>query len=277
MLTRAWQALLKGLTEVQAAPAPQKAMEMVVIRLIHAAGLPTPDEAIRALRGDAGPATTGGPAAPPPAVPDPPRAHRPDPVSDAVPRAGGGPAPAAAAQAVAPTVDVDPQPPAPPVAATADNDDGDADAALPADFAALVTLLEDDGDPELWSRLQTDVRLVRYTPGRLEFNPLPQAPRDLASRLMAALKARTGTRWAVSVSNAPGQPTLMEQREAAEAEALNAAADHPLVRATLEAFPGARLAGVVRVFDPVDPAGPSDDAAAPDLDPEEIRDDEEPW
>ncbi|NBC31279.1 MAG: DNA polymerase III subunit gamma/tau, partial [Alphaproteobacteria bacterium] len=42
LLTRTWQVLLKGLGEVQAAPRPEAALEMVIIRLIHSAGLPTP-------------------------------------------------------------------------------------------------------------------------------------------------------------------------------------------------------------------------------------------
>ncbi|MCB9959910.1 MAG: DNA polymerase III subunit gamma/tau [Rhodospirillaceae bacterium] len=276
VLTRAWQALLKGLAEVQAAPSPHKALEMVVIRLIHAAGLPTPDEAVRAL-GAAPPAgeTSGAPrpqSGGPPT--DRPRALGPTPVA--------APAAAAATQpeqrrepALAPT-------PAPPPPAVAEVSTG---TQMPGDFPAVVALLGAD-DPELSARLQTDIRLVRFAPRRIEFNPLPHAPRDLASRLMTALNARTGERWAVLVSSEPGEPTLAEQRKAADAKALDAAAEHPLVRAALETFPGARLSKIVQVFDVGAEAAasgdPEEDAAATDdppsdPDPEETREHEEPW
>src|SRR5690606_20304197 len=44
VLSRAWQMLLKGITEVQGASRPAVAAEMVLIRLAHAATLPTLDE-----------------------------------------------------------------------------------------------------------------------------------------------------------------------------------------------------------------------------------------
>ncbi|MDX1485964.1 MAG: DNA polymerase III subunit gamma/tau, partial [Alphaproteobacteria bacterium] len=41
-LARAWQMLLKGLGEVQSAPQPMKAAEMVLVRIAYGASLPTP-------------------------------------------------------------------------------------------------------------------------------------------------------------------------------------------------------------------------------------------
>ena len=49
-LTRAWSLLMKGMDETSRAPDPAAAAEMVLIRLCFAANLPTPDEALRALR-----------------------------------------------------------------------------------------------------------------------------------------------------------------------------------------------------------------------------------
>ncbi|MFD2226021.1 DNA polymerase III subunit gamma/tau, partial [Microvirga arabica] len=60
-LSRAWQILLKGIPEVQASNRPIAAAEMVLVRLAYAADLPTPDEALRALK-DGAPLPTGGPA-----------------------------------------------------------------------------------------------------------------------------------------------------------------------------------------------------------------------
>jgi DNA polymerase-3 subunit gamma/tau len=49
ILGRSWQMLLKGIAEVEASPRPLAAADMVLVRLTHAADLPTPDEVIRNL------------------------------------------------------------------------------------------------------------------------------------------------------------------------------------------------------------------------------------
>ena len=53
-LARAWQMLLKGIEETREASRPLAAADMVIVRLAHAADLPTPDEALRALKGNGG-------------------------------------------------------------------------------------------------------------------------------------------------------------------------------------------------------------------------------
>ena len=54
VLSRTWQMLLKGITEVQTATRPAAAAEMVLVRIAYAADLPTPDEAIRMLEQNGG-------------------------------------------------------------------------------------------------------------------------------------------------------------------------------------------------------------------------------
>src|SRR5690606_5671904 len=49
VLSRTWQMLLKGIQEVQGSSRPIAAGEMVLIRIAHAAHLPTLDEALKAL------------------------------------------------------------------------------------------------------------------------------------------------------------------------------------------------------------------------------------
>lgn len=65
VLSRAWQMLLKGIDEAGRAPDSAAAVEMVLIRLSHAADLPGPEEIIRALGGRA-PIRTGQPGTAPP-------------------------------------------------------------------------------------------------------------------------------------------------------------------------------------------------------------------
>lgn len=65
VLSRMWQMLLKGITEVQAATRPAAAAEMVLVRIAYVADLPTPDEAIKMLE------QNGGAARPQMAAPAP--------------------------------------------------------------------------------------------------------------------------------------------------------------------------------------------------------------
>src|SRR3954470_22194678 len=62
VLSRAWQMLLKGISEVEAAGRPLAAAEMVLVRMGYAADLPTPDEVIRSLAGGEGGSAGGGSA-----------------------------------------------------------------------------------------------------------------------------------------------------------------------------------------------------------------------
>lgn len=47
ILTRLWQMLLKGISEVKIAPSPLSALEMLLVRIAYSAQLPTPAEIIR--------------------------------------------------------------------------------------------------------------------------------------------------------------------------------------------------------------------------------------
>ena len=78
----------------------------------------------------------------------------------------------------------------------------------------------------------------------IELRPEPDAPRDLAAGLSRLLQDVTGRRWTIALSAEEGEPTIAQQGVAAEAARRSAAADHPLVRAILAAFPGATIGPV---------------------------------
>jgi len=93
----------------------------------------------------------------------------------------------------------------------------------------------------LHAHLLHSVHLVRFAPPVIELRPQAEAPRDLASKLAAMLSDTTGTRWTIAMSAASGEATIAEQGNAADTARKTAAADHPLVRAIMAAFPGARI------------------------------------
>jgi DNA polymerase-3 subunit gamma/tau len=212
-LARAWQMLLKGVGEVETAPDRRAAAEMVLIRLCHVADLPPPGDLVRRL-------TSGAPQSAGTAV-SPPTAGA------AVSPPAGGPTGGSmrAVAGGASVVAAEPAPAAPHLAS----------------FRDVVALVAERREAMLHAHLVHSVHLVRFVPPVIELRPQVDAPRDLASKLAALLTEATGTRWTIALSAAEGTPTLADQGSAADAARRSAAADHPLVRAIMEAFPGARI------------------------------------
>ena len=108
-------------------------------------------------------------------------------------------------------------------------------------FRDVVAWVGEQKEAMLHAHLLYSVHLVRFAPPVIEVRPQAEAPRDLAARLAALLSEHTGTRWTIAVSLDAGEPTIAEQGNAADTARKTAAADHPLVRAILAAFPGARI------------------------------------
>ncbi|KGJ04135.1 DNA polymerase-3 subunit gamma/tau [Paracoccus halophilus] len=223
VLTRLWQMLLKALDEVGQAPNAMMAAEMAIIRLTHVADLPDPEALIRKVQssvaaGEFGRANISAPQrqdAPRAVAPRAPVAARPD--------------GSAAAIAVSP----------------------DALAGFP-DFESVIELIRRMRDMKLLLDVEDHLRLVRYSPGRIEFQPGDRAPRDFAQRLAERLRGWTGgQRWAVSVVSEGGQPTISEQRSAREQAARARAMENPAVQAIFAAFPDAKITAIRPVPVPV--------------------------
>jgi DNA polymerase-3 subunit gamma/tau len=255
VLTRAWQMLLKGIEEVQTAPMPGQAAEMVLIRLAYVADLPVPAELVRQLSGGApvnAPSPPSGervgvrgPSAEAAPLPSPSHAFGAGPsLSPKLTEnwAGEGFAPASGGAAALPAVVAPASEPQESPAPRAEYD------AMPQNFAELIALFDKRREALIRSHLWSHVHLVAFEPGRIELRPQEAAPRDLANRLGQLLGEWTGARWVVAVSQAEGAPTLAED-EAQRASALrNEVAAHPLVRAVLDTFPGATIAAVRERF-----------------------------
>ncbi len=224
-LTRMWQMLLKALEEVSQAPNAMMAAEMAVIRLTHVADLPSPEELVRKLDGmtppprpPAGGGGGGAPAAQAPNAQATPRAPAGAPSGPSM-RGGGGQAVALA-------------------------DSPDMALARYGTFDAVVALIRHNRDVKLLVEVETGLRLARYAPGRIEFTPTEDAPRDLAARLAARLQGWTGVRWGVSVVNDATAPTIAETRDAARLAQEAAALKNPLVQAVKAAFPDAKFTAI---------------------------------
>lgn len=230
VLSRMWQMLLKGITEVQAATRPAAAAEMVLVRIAYVADLPTPDEAIKMLEQNGGgsPVLSGGSVA---------RSAPAAPVASAVPVrmptssppsfGGGGARPQMAAPAP------EPQVAAPALRVTS--------------FTQLVALAGQKRDIMTKSALEGDMRLVRFEEGRLEVALEPNASKTMISELARKFELWTGRRWTVIVSNEQGQPTLRSVNQAAKQEHARSAEADPRVQEVLSRFPGSKVVEVRRL------------------------------
>ena len=206
VLSRMWQMLLKGITEVQAATRPAAAAEMVLVRIAYVADLPTPDEAIKMLEQNGGgspvvsggSAARGGASAAPVASGAPVASAAPVRMPTSSPTAFGGGA--ARPQMAAPAPD--PQAAAPILRVTS--------------FTQLVALAGQKRDLMTKAALEADMRLVRFEEGRLEVALEPNASKTMITELARKFELWTGRRWTVIVSNEQGQPTLRSVNQAAK-------------------------------------------------------------
>ncbi|WP_439576121.1 DNA polymerase III subunit gamma/tau [Phreatobacter sp.] len=264
VLARAWQMLMKGIEEVGRSPRPLASAEMVLVRIAHAADLPTPDEALRLLASGPSPAPAGVPS-------------KGSSGSAEGGAAGGQPGPALAraarmvpAQQAAEMVPVARSTPAP--------------AAAPGlvlgSFAEAIALAGDRREVLLKGALERDVHLVRFEDGRLDFRPSASASPTLAGEIQKKLTEWTGRRWMVTVSAEEGEPTIRQVREAEQAERERGVRAHPAVQAVLARFPGAEIVAVRALGD----AGPDalvaaglDSAGAGDTAGEEGWEPIAPW
>lgn len=230
VLSRAWALLTKALPDIQTSPKPLAAAEMALIRFVHAADLPTPDEALRALRDSAG--QNGGNGTPAPSGGN-----------------NGG------ARAALPT-DNSPAPGRPVLAATGSEGgprmslraearaDAGSATAQPQSLSDIVALAEKHRELRLKADIERDLHLVRFEQGRITCRLADGAPRTLANDLSKKLQEWTGERWIVALSHEEGAPTIRAQKQASLDEEKSQAEHHPLVAAILKAAPGAKVVEV---------------------------------
>ncbi|MCV0395034.1 MAG: DNA polymerase III subunit gamma/tau [Rhizobiaceae bacterium] len=229
VLSRTWQMLLKAISEVDDAARPATAAEMALIRIAHAADLPTLDEAIRMATdaksaGDGGGARSrfsssdGGGAA---SVRGPSAVSSGGAAARRMPEAEGETAPLARLRQ-------------------------EPEAAVPvASLEDIVALAERHRDIKLNVSVKQYVRLVRIEPGQLVIGLAENAPGSLPTELSTRLREWTGRNWLVSLSrDEPGQRTLAEQEAGKRESALLDARSDPTVAAYLARFPGAKIIDV---------------------------------
>ena len=250
VLSRTWQMLLKGISEVEESGRPVQAAEMLLIRIAHAADLPALDEVLKSLeeggassspaRGDTPRPGNGGTTARSPAQADVVGSAR----GPVAPNGGATMRlvePAGRPEAAVQSQQVIEQPaPLVPVASIED----------------IIALADSHRDMQFKIMVKNCVRLVSLKPGRLEINLTENAPKTLLTDLSQKLSDWTGIRWMVSLSRETGSATIGEAETARRNSLLSDAKADPDVAAILARFPGARIIDV-RITGPAEQAEPA--------------------
>ena len=218
-LNRVWQMLLKAHDEARRAPDPKAAVEMALIRLCYAADLPSPEDALKAIREGApvggeprGPSGGGG-------------GH-------------GGGGSAATARQLAPQAMAAPALPS------------------PQSFDEVVALIDAKRDITLKLDVERFVRPISFRPGAITYEAAPGAPSNLSGRIVSRLKEWTGQPWLVATEGAGGGETAWEKEKREAAETRRQVEQDPFVRSVMEAFPGAEIVGLRQI--PVPEAQPDE-------------------
>lgn len=220
VLTRNWQMLLKGVSEVQQAFRPQQALEMVLIRLLYASDQPTPGDLLKQLKDGSITSAGGG-------MPSGGGAPRGTTVMTRA-ASGGGSVSAISAQS-APVVD--------------------ADTGLRISlnsFQDIVALFGEKREPLIQANIVNNVHLVKFARGHLALRLKDDAPQNLVGQMSDKLNLWTGERWVISLSREAGEPTLGEQRRAAAQNEQAEVEASPVVAEILKVFPGAKIAEITK-------------------------------
>ena len=259
VLARAWQMLLKGITEVEESGRPLAAAEMVLVRLAYAADLPTPDEVIRSLDGNGSApvprgAGNGGAASSAPSASAAPRFEGTRSDAPRLMRQGVRRAPRWRRRSRS-AIRFPRRPKRPRRCWRSST------------FEGLIALAVQKRDLSVKAALERDVRLVRCEDGRLDIALEPSAMKTLVNDLSDKFSRWTGRRWVVVVSREAAQPTVKSVLEAKQAELKTGVQADPLVQAVMSRFPGAKI---------VDVRAPDQIAALPAGDPDELPDEPPP-
>ena len=203
-LGRAWQLLLKGHGELGQAPNPAAACEMLIIRLTHAAQMPTPAELMRKI----------------PQTPNESTSQSPE---SSVPHSNTPVSPSQFAQE---------QP---------DLDQPNPAMMQLKSLTSIVDLAETNGEMLLAARIRNHVKLVSLVPGNLQIALAGAAPDQLAGDIARFLSQWTGQRWLVSLSEFDGEETLAEHQRKSDEKLRDTIASEPLVARIFDIFPGASI------------------------------------
>ena len=105
----------------------------------------------------------------------------------------------------------------------------------------VVNVLEQNGEMVFATQLRMFVHPVKIQEQSIELRLAENAPDRLSQDLSVKMKAATGKRWVVTISNQQGEPTLAQLADKATDDLRAHVMEQPLVKNIFQLFPDAKL------------------------------------
>ena len=229
ILSKVWQMLIKGISELAIAPVQIDALEMILIRIAYSANLPTPYELLNDVKKNS--SLVSYSAVPAVSV-----------RQESVPAEKknsnlSSPAPVAEVSATA----------------------GSAVFNKPED---LIEYMENHKKILAACALKQDVSIHEFRDGYIKMTADSKIDTDFLMNLHKILLEATGKEWKIDSSHGALGETIAAKERAAEEEYKRNISEYPLVKAILAEFKGAKIETLTRKFNNENSAGEEDDDTA---------------
>lgn len=218
VLSKIWQMLIKGISEINMAPSAVEALEMILLRVAYSASLPTPYEILNEVKKNSDLAGTGS--------------------------VYSGQSALLQNSAAAVPVSI------PPSGTEKKNDlTATVSAGETSGFNTvedLLRYLEGTKKALIEYSIKHDVCIREFSDGHIAMNIAPTIHQDFIMNLHKLLSEATGRQWEIEIIKGDlGETIADKEKSAAEATKKNVS-EYPLVKKILEEFKGAKIETVIR-------------------------------
>ena len=208
-LTRAWQILLKGIEEIRAAPNPDEAGSMILIRLAYSCNLPDPAALVKKIQASLEENKTT--------------------FNDSLEEKDDGKK--NTSEIINDLQEIN----------SIDNKTTFAEVNT---FEDLVEIFKTKGELLLHAQLLSCVHLISFEKGKLEISISGNTNNNIAKDISKFLKNWTGEDWVISIVDDQGTETLDHKNERKAQEEIENTKNTPEMQKVLKAFPNAELKSV---------------------------------
>ena len=209
VLSRMWQMMIKGLSELNIAPVQIDALEMILIRIAYSANLPTPKELLDDVKKNSN-------------------------LSQTRPENSGrnfGASPALGEKKTFSEQNITTENKASTAILSVDD---------------LMRYLEEHRQPLLEYALKHDVAFEAFAEGNVKISVGEKVGNDLVMSLHKVLTEATGKKWQIDIVRGKLGETIADKENAKAEENKKNVMEYPLVRAIMEEFRGAKIETLTR-------------------------------
>jgi len=214
VLSRMWQMLIKGISELNTAPIPLKALEMILIRVAYSANLPTPMEILSEVKKNSN--------------------------VNFIQSAKTSEKPKFEPEKCIPQINK-------PEVKEQINIQQDVNYAdINFGLNDFVAYLEEHKKMLLLYGVKNDISIEEFSSGHIKMAISEKAAPDFMQNFNKELETASGIKWQIEIRRGPLGETLADKEKALAEQDKRSVSEYPLVKAILSEFPGAKIDTVVR-------------------------------